>query len=65
MTHVFRPYQQTSHFIPFSQLFILHTVLQDINAYMELLLFSTSFVISVLFGDVDMEKMASFCVTGK
>ena len=31
MTHVFRSYQQTSHFIPFGQLFILHKVLQDIN----------------------------------
>ena len=31
MTHVFPPYPQTSHFIHFGQLFILYTVLHDIN----------------------------------
>ena len=30
-----------------------------------MLLFSTSFVISVLFGDVKTEKIGSFCVTGR
>ena len=29
--------------------------------YIELLLFSTNFVISVWLGDVEMEKMGSFC----
>ena len=33
MTHVFRPCQQTSHFIPVGPLFILYTVLHDINIF--------------------------------
>ena len=33
--------------------------------HIEILLFSTSFVISVLFGDVKADKIGSFCVTGR
>ena len=31
MTHVFRPYPQTSHFIPVGQPFIRYTALHDIK----------------------------------
>ena len=43
----------------------LYWLLQITYRHIEVLLFSTSFVISVLFGHVKTEKIGSFCVTGR
>ena len=43
----------------------LLVIANNIHRHIEVLLFSTSFVISVLFGDVKTEKIGSFCVTGR
>ena len=45
----------------FSELYTGYSII-DIA---DVLLFSTSFVISVLFGDVKTDKIGSFCVTGR
>ena len=44
---------------------ILLIIASKINRHIEALLISTSFVISVLFGDVKRENIGSFCVTGR
>ena len=43
----------------------LLVVANNVHRHIEVLLFSTSFIISVLFGDVKTEKLGSFCVTGR
>ena len=43
----------------------LLVIANNIHRHIEVLLFSTSFVISLLFGDVKTEKIGSFCVTGR
>ena len=43
----------------------LLVIANKIHRHIELLLFSTSFVISVRYGDVEMEKLGLFCVTGR
>ena len=42
----------------------LLVIANNIHRHIEVLLFSTSFVISVMFGDGKMEKIGSICVTG-
>ena len=43
----------------------LLVISNNIHRHIEVLLFSTSFIISMLFGDVKTEKVGSFCVTGR
>ena len=43
----------------------LLVIANNIHSHIEVLLFSTSFAIYLLFGDVKTDKIGSFCVTGR
>ena len=49
-----------------SSAFLIYFEIPNFTGHsIEVLIFSTSFVISVLFADVKREKIGSFCVTGR